>query len=240
VSSPGLRVLIVDDEAGIRGFLRATLEAHGYSVNEASTGEEALQVVPAFRPDLILLDLGLPGVGGKQVTSCLREWTQTPIIILSVQADESEKIAALDAGADDYLTKPFGSGELLARIRATTRRIGAQDSGPVFVTGDLTVDLADRAVRLGEKEVQLTPTEYSLLKAFVIHANKLLTHRQLLREVWGGAHYEDPQHLLRVNINNLRRKLEADPARPRYIITEPGVGYRLRAEPRISGTPASV
>ena len=152
MSSPGLRVLIVDDEAGIRGFLRATLEAHGYSVNEASTGEEALQVVPAFRPDLILLDLGLPGVGGKQVTSCLREWTQTPIIILSVQADESEKIAALDAGADDYLTKPFGSGELLARIRATTRRIGAQDSGPMFVTGDLTVDLADRAVRLGERD----------------------------------------------------------------------------------------
>jgi len=240
VSSPGLRVLIVDDEAGIRGFLRASLEAHGYSVNEASTGEEALQVVPAFRPDLILLDLGLPGVGGKQVTSCLREWTQTPIIILSVQADESEKIAALDAGADDYLTKPFGSGELLARIRATTRRIGQQDSGPLFVTGDLTVDLAGRAVRLGEKEVQLTPTEYSLLKAFVIHANKLLTHRQLLREVWGGAHYEDPQHLLRVNINNLRRKLEADPARPQYIITEPGVGYRLRTEPRVSATPSSV
>jgi two-component system, OmpR family, KDP operon response regulator KdpE len=234
VSSLGPRVLIVDDETGIRRFLRVSLEAHGYSVNEASTGEEALQIVPAFRPDLILLDLGLPGVGGKHVTSCLREWTQTPIIILSVQTDESEKIAALDAGADDYLTKPFGSGELLARIRATMRRVAQPDSGPLFVTGDLSVDLAGRAVRLGEKDVQLTPTEYSLLKAFVIHANKLLTHRQLLREVWGGAHYEDPQHLLRVNINNLRRKLEADPTRPQYIITEPGVGYRLRTEARAS------
>jgi len=236
----GPRVLIVDDEAGIRRFLSASLVARGYSVHEASSGEEALQVVPAFRPDIILLDLGLPGVGGQQVTSCLREWTQTPIIILSVQGDESEKIAALDAGADDYLTKPFGAGELLARIRAALRRVGQQDGSPAFVTGDLTVDLVSRAVRLGEKEVQLTPTEYSLLKAFVIHPNKLLTHRQLVREVWGGAHYEDAQHLLRVNISNLRRKLEADPARPHFIITEPGVGYRLRAEPHTSAAPAGV
>ena len=236
----GPRVLIVDDETGIRRFLRASLEAHGYSIHEASTGEEALQVVPAFRPDLVLLDLGLPGVGGKQVTSCLREWTQTPIIILSVQGDESAKIAALDAGADDYLTKPFGHGELLARIRAALRRAGQPENGPVFVTGDLSVDLADRAVRLGNAEVQLTPTEYSLLKAFVVHANKLLTHRQLVREVWGGAHYEDTQHLLRVNISNLRRKLEADPARPHYIITEPGVGYRLRTEASAPLEPSSV
>jgi two-component system KDP operon response regulator KdpE len=240
MSDLGSRVLIVDDEAGIRRFLRATLGVHGYSVQEASTGEEALQLVPAFRPDLILLDLGLPGIGGKQVTSCLREWTRTPIIILSVQGDESAKIAALDAGADDYLTKPFGNGELLARIRAALRRVGQQDSGPVLMTGDLTVDLAGRAVRLGEEVVQLTPTEYSLLKTFVVHANKLLTHRQLMREVWGGAHYEDAQHLLRVNISNLRRKLEADPARPQYIITEPGVGYRLRTEPRTSAAPSDV
>jgi two-component system KDP operon response regulator KdpE len=225
-------VLIVDDEAGIRRFLRASLEAHGYSIHEASSGEEALQVVPAFRPDLVLLDLGLPGVDGRQVTSCLREWTQTPIIILSVQGDESEKIASLDAGADDYLTKPFGKGELLARIRAALRRVGSPDGGPIFVTGDLTVDFAKREVRVDAAEVQLTPTEYSLLKAFVLNANKLLTHRQLVHDVWGGAHYEDAQHLLRVNISNLRRKLEADPARPRYIITEPGVGYRLRTEPR--------
>ena len=234
------RVLIVDDEAGIRKFLSASLVAHRYTVQEASSGEEALQVVPAFRPDIILLDLGLPGIGGKQVTSCLREWTQTPIIILSVQDDETEKIAALDAGADDYLTKPFGACELLARIRAALRRVGQQESGPIFVTGDLTVDLVGRAVRLGEKEVQLTPTEYSLLKTFVVHANKLLTHRQLVREVWGGAHYEDAQHLLRVNISNLRRKLEIDSARPHYIVTEPGVGYRLRTEPHVSAAPSNV
>ena len=240
MSDPGSRILIVDDETGIRRFLHASLESRGYLIHEASTGEEALQVVPAFRPDLILLDLGLPGMGGKQVTSSLREWTQTPIIILSVQGDESEKIAALDAGADDYLTKPFGAGELLARIRAALRRVGQQEGGPVFVTGELTVDLVGRSVQLGGKDVQLTPTEYSLLKTFVVHANKLLTHRQLVREVWGGAHYEDTQHLLRVNISNLRRKLEADPTRPHYIITEPGVGYRLRTESRLSAAPSNV
>jgi two-component system, OmpR family, KDP operon response regulator KdpE len=240
MSELGPRVLIVDDEPGIRRFLSASLRAHGYSIQEASSGEEALQVVPAFRPDLILLDLGLPGIDGKQVTTCLREWTQTPIIILSVQGDESAKIAALDAGADDYLTKPFGSGELLARIRAALRRASQQDNGVIFVTGDLSVDLVGRAVRLRDGEVRLTPTEYSLLKAFVVHANKLLTHRQLAREVWGGAHYEDIQHLLRVNISNLRRKLEANPARPQYIITEPGVGYRLRTESGASAAPSSV
>lgn len=235
----GPRVLIVDDEAGIRRFLRVSLEAHGYAIQEASSGEEALQVVPAFRPDLILLDLVLPGVGGRYVTSCLREWTQTPIIVLSVQGDESEKIAALDAGADDYLTKPFGNGELLARIRAALRRVGHQDNGPVFATRDLTVDFARRSVRRGAEDIQLTPTEYSLLRTLVLHANRLLTHRQLVREVWGGAHYEDAQHLLRVNISNLRRKLEPDPARPQYVITEAGVGYRLAADPRVLVAPSA-
>jgi two-component system, OmpR family, KDP operon response regulator KdpE len=232
MSDPGPRVLIIDDEVGIRRFLRTSLSAHGYSVHEASSGDEALQVVPAVRPDVIILDLGLPGIGGTEVTRCLREWTQTPIIILSVEGEESAKIAALDAGADDYLTKPFGPGELLARIRATLRRTTKPEGEPVFLTGDLRVDLAAREVRLRDAEVQLTPTEYSLLKTLVVHANKLLTHGQLVREVWGGAHYEDAQHLLRVNISNLRRKLETDPARPQYILTEPGVGYRLRAEPR--------
>jgi two-component system, OmpR family, KDP operon response regulator KdpE len=236
----GPRLLIVDDEADIRRVLRLSLRSHGYSVSEASTGEEALQVVPAFRPDLIILDLGLPGIGGTQVTVSLRNWTQTPIIILSVQGEESAKVAALDAGADDYLTKPFGTGELLARIRAALRRVSNPDGEPIFVLGDLTVDLTQRIVRLREQNVQLTPTEYSLLKAFVIHANRLLTHRQLVREVWGGAHYEDSHHLLRVNISNLRRKLEADSARPRYIITEPGVGYRLRTEPHTSPVPSDV
>ena len=234
MSDPGPRVLIVDDEIAMRRFLRTALAAHGYSVHEAASGEEAIQVVPAARPDIIILDLGLPGIDGKQVTKCLREWTQTPILILSVEGEETAKITALDAGADDYLTKPFGEGELLARIRAALRRAAKPEEGPVFVTGDLQVDLATRAVRLHDVDVQLTPTEYSLLKALVIHANKLLTHRQLVREVWGGAHYEDAQHLLRVNISNLRRKLEADPARPRYIVTEPGVGYRLRTESSVA------
>ena len=224
-------MLIVDDEAGIRRFLRLSLGAHGYSIQEAGTGEDALQVVPAFRPDIILLDLGLPGITGTEVTGCLRQWTQTPIIVLSVQAEETIKISALDAGADDYLTKPFGTGELLARIRAALRRATHQENEPVFAVGDLTVDFSARVVRIREEEVQLTPTEYSLLKTLIAHANALLTHRQLVREVWGGAHYVDTQHLLRVNISNLRRKLESDPARPHYIVTEPGVGYRLRIEP---------
>lgn len=231
MSDTGPRILVVDDETGIRRFLHVSLAARGYSVREASTGEEALQVVPAFRPDLIILDLGLPGMGGAEVTRSLRDWTQTPIIILSVQGEESAKIAALDAGADDYLTKPFGTGELLARMRAALRRVAKPDGEPVVVMGDLRIDLTERIVRLREEDVQLTPTEYSLLKLFVVHRNRLLTHRQLVREVWGGAHYEDAPHLLRVNISNLRRKLEADPARPRYIITEPGVGYRLRTDP---------
>ncbi len=233
----GQRILIVDDEPGIRRFLHASLTAQGYAVSEASSGEEALQAVPAYRPDVILLDLGLPGLGGTEVTSCLREWTQTPIIILSVQGEESAKIAALDAGADDYLTKPFGTGELEARIRAALRRSAKYETEPVFVAGELMVDLTERIVRMRGSDVQLTPTEFSLLKVMITHVNRLLTHRQLVREVWGGAHYEDVQHLLRVNISNLRRKLEEEPARPHYIVTEPGVGYRLRADQAQSAAP---
>ncbi len=240
MTEQGPRVLIVDDEPAIRRFLRASLSVHGYSVHEASTGEEALQVVPAVHPDVIILDLGLPDIGGAEIMTHLRQWSQTPIIILSVQGEESAKVAALDAGADDYLTKPFGAGELRARIRAALRRTYKEESGPVFTTGNLRVDLAARIVRLSEHEVQLTPTEYSLLKVLVIHAGKLLTHRHLAREVWGGAHYEDTQHLLRVNISNLRRKLEADPARPRYIVTEPGVGYRLQVEHPPDAAPTGV
>jgi two-component system, OmpR family, KDP operon response regulator KdpE len=238
VSGAGPRVLVVDDEPGIRRFLHVSLGARGYSVREASDGEEALQVVPAFRPDLIILDLGLPGIGGTEVTRSLRDWTHTPIIILSVQGDESAKIAALDAGADDYLTKPFGTGELLARMRAALRRASRPEGEPVLALGDLTIDLNERIVRRRGDDVPLTPTEYSLLKTFVIQANRLLTHRQLVREVWGGAHYEDVRHLLRVNISNLRRKLETDQTRPRFIVTEPGVGYRFRTEPQ-SGMDAS-
>ena len=187
-------------------------------------------MVPAARPDVIILDLGLPKMTGTEVTRCLREWTEIPIIILSVREEEGEKIAALDAGADDYLTKPFGPGELLARLRAALRRASKQETNSVFNVGDLMVDLAQRQVRVAGADVQLTPTEYDLLKALVLHAGKVLTHRQIVREVWGGAHYEDALHLLRVNVSNLRRKLEADATRPRFIVTEPGVGYRLRTE----------
>jgi two-component system, OmpR family, KDP operon response regulator KdpE len=224
------RILVVDDEEAIRRLLRASLSAHGYSVHEASTGAETIEAVRGKQPHVVILDLGLPDVSGTELTRSLREWTQTPIIILSVRGEESEKIAALDAGADDYLTKPFGPGELLARIRAALRRANTQEADPVFVTGTLTVDLIRREVRLGDTLVLLTPVEYGLLTAFVHHAGKVLTHRQIIREVWGGVHYDDALHLLRVNISNLRNKLEDDSTRPSYIVTEPGVGYRLRSD----------
>ena len=224
------RVLVIDDEPATRRFLRASLTSRGFEIYEASSGGEGLQSVPIVRPDLIILDLGLPDVDGIEVTRALREWTQTPIMILSVREQESDKIAALDAGADDYLTKPFGIGELRARMRVALRRAYALNTGVVFTAGDLEVDLVRRIVRLNGKKVQLTPTEYDLLKVLIRHVDKVLTHRQIIREVWGGACYEDEMHLLRVNVSNLRRKLEVDPARPRHILTEPGIGYRLLAE----------
>ena len=224
-----LRVLVVDDEPAIRRYLRTALGAHGYQIFEAATGQDGLAGAAVHRPDLIILDLGLPDLDGVQVTRQLREWSQAPIIILSVRGQETDKIAALDAGADDYLTKPFGAGELLARLRAAARRAAGPAPEPVFVQGDLTVDLARRLVMVAGREVTLTPTEYDLLRVLVAHAGRVLTHQQLLRQVW-GAGYEQDQHLLRVNISNLRRKLEPDAARPRYVQTEPGVGYRLRSE----------
>jgi two-component system, OmpR family, KDP operon response regulator KdpE len=224
-----LRVLVVDDEPAIRRFLRVSLSAHGCTVFEASNGQEALAGVAAHRPDLVILDLGLPDIDGLEVTRQLREWTRLPIIILSVRGEEAEKIAALDAGADDYLTKPFGTGELLARMRAAVRRTNNPTVEPLFASGSLTVDLNRRLVAVDGAAVQLTPTEYDLLRLLVTHAGKVLTHHQLLREVW-GAGYETEAHMLRVNISNLRRKLEPDASRPRYILTEPGVGYRLQTE----------
>ena len=188
-----------------------------------------MAAVTAQRPDVIVLDLGLPDLDGVDVTRMLREWTQIPIIILSVRGQEEDKIAALDAGADDYLTKPFGMGELLARMRVALRRASHAVGEPVFTSGELAVDLARRQVTVAGREVQLTPTEYDLLRVLVTHAGQVLTHRHLLREVW-GAGYEQETHMLRVNISNLRRKIEPDPTRPRYILTEPGVGYRLRSE----------
>jgi two-component system KDP operon response regulator KdpE len=220
------RILVVDDEPAIRRFLRVSLTARGYTIYEAADGESALQAVFSHRPDLLILDLGLPDLDGVQVTRSLREWTQIPIIILSVREQEADKISALDAGADDYLTKPFGLGELLARIRAALRHLAATASEPVFREGGLCVDLTRRLVTVDEREIQLTPTEYDLLRILVMNAGKVLTHGQLLHKVWGEG-YED-MHLLRVNISNLRRKIEPDAGRPTYIHTEPGVGYRLR------------
>jgi len=225
----GVRVLVVDDEPAIRRFLHASLAAHGYAIFEAGDGQAALSAVSADRPDLVILDLGLPDLDGIEVTRLLREWTRIPIIILSVRGQEADKIAALDAGADDYVTKPFGAGELLARMRVALRRAGQSSEEPVFTSDDLRVDLTRRVVTVAEREVQLTPTEYDLLRVLVTNAGKVLTHHQLLREVWGMG-YEQEMHMLRVNISNLRRKLEPDPTRPRYIRTEPGVGYRLHTD----------
>jgi two-component system KDP operon response regulator KdpE len=222
----GLRVLVVDDEPSIRRFLSVSLTAHGHTIVEASRGEEALAKVMSQRLDLIILDLGLPDIDGVEVTRRLREWTPIPILILSVRSGEADKVAALDAGADDYLTKPFGIEELLARIRTAMRHV-TPAAEPIFTTGELTVDAARRVVLAAGHEVQLTPTEYDLLRVLVIHAGKVLTHRHLVRELW-GPNAPDDLHALRVNISNLRRKIEPDPARPRYIVTEPGVGYRLR------------
>jgi two-component system KDP operon response regulator KdpE len=227
MTDSGPRVLVVDDEPAICRFLRVSLSAYGYAVFDAASGQEALLAVAMHRPDLVILDLGLPDMDGVAVTQRLRDWTQVPIIIVTVQEQEAAKIAALDAGADDYVTKPFGMGELLARMRAALRRATVPAGEPVFSSGQLTVDLGRRLVTIADHEVQLTPTEYELLRALVTHAGKVLTHRQLLRQVWGVA-YETEAHLLRVNMSNLRHKLEPDAARPIYIVTEPGVGYRLR------------
>jgi two-component system KDP operon response regulator KdpE len=226
MSEPGVRVLVVDDERSIRRFLKASLGSQ-FAIFEATTGEEALAAVAADRPDVILLDLGLPDIDGVEVTRRLREWSQTPIIVISVREQEKDKIAALDAGADDYLTKPFGVGELMARLRAALRRSAQTETEPVFETGSLVVDLNQRQVSVNGQPVSLTPTEYDLLRTLVRHAGKVLTHDQLLRAVWGTA-YESETHMLQVNISNLRRKIEPNPVRPSYIITEPGVGYRLK------------
>ena len=221
-----IRILVVDDEPAIRRFLRASLPAHGYEVFEAGTGREAVEGVRAHRPDLVILDLGLPDLDGVEVTRLLREWTSLPIIILSVREQEDDKVAALDAGADDYVTKPFGIGELLARMRVALRHQESGTGEPVLEVGGLTVDLEKRLVAVDGGHVSLTPTEYELLRMLVLNAGKVLTHRQLLQKVWGEGY--DDMHILRVNISNLRAKLEPDPGRPIYIHTEPGVGYRLR------------
>lgn len=221
------RILIVDDEQAIRRFLQTALDSNEFMLHEAADGHAALAAAVSLRPDLILLDLGLPDLDGVEVIKRLREWSQVAIIVLSVRDRESEKVAALNAGADDYLTKPFGVAELLARIQVVLRRSQQQVPEPVFCHDDLTVDLAHRRVLVQGMEVSLTPTEYDLLRLLVSHAGKVLTHSQILKQLWGMTYLDQPQ-VLRVNISNLRRKIETDPSRLRHIITEPGVGYRLR------------
>lgn len=222
-----IRVLVADDEPQIRRFLRTSLSAHGYTVLEASTGQEALLRGSDERPDILVLDLGLPDLDGMEVIRRIREWSQVPIIILSVRGREEDKIAALDAGADDYVTKPFGMGELMARIRAALRgRLAAETDQPVFRTGGLEVDLAKRQVKVEGREIKLTPNEYELLRVLVLNAGKVVTHQHLLREVWGPADV-DQTHYVRVYVGQLRQKIETDSSQPRYILTEPGVGYRL-------------
>jgi two-component system KDP operon response regulator KdpE len=224
-----LRVLIVDDEIEIRRFLRASLNAHGNTVFEASTGQEAQRMALDNRPDLMILDLGLPDTDGVNVTRSVREWSRMPIIILSVRNQEKDKIEALDAGADDYLTKPFGVGELMARIRVVMRRVVTPEGEPTYQVRNLAIDLARHRVSLSGKEIALTPTEYDLLKTLAQNAGKVMTHRQLINKVW-GAMYEDADRLLRVNIANIRKKIEDNPSKPVYLITELGIGYRLIAE----------
>jgi len=223
-----VRVLVVDDEQPVRKFLKVVLSSQNYEVDEAPTGQEGIDAVVKKKPDVIMLDLGLPDMDGIEVIRVLREWSRIPIIVLSVRGSEKDKIAALDNGADDYLTKPFGVGELLARLRAALRRLNTEN-GPVFTSGDLKVDLAHHMVFVSENPIQLTPNEFGLLKSLVTHAGMVVTHRQLLHEVWGLA-YLNENHMLHVNISNLRRKIEVDASRPVHIITEPGVGYRLRVD----------
>jgi two-component system, OmpR family, KDP operon response regulator KdpE len=225
-------VLLVEDEPQMRRFLRAALTSHDYRLIEAGTAKEGIAHASARNPDIILLDLGLPDRDGLDVTRDLREWSTTPIIVLSARGREQDKVAALDLGADDYLTKPFGVDELLARIRVALRhasRPAGALTESVFEAGDVRVDLAGREVTRAGTPVHLTPTEYKLLSLLIRHAGKVLTHRQLLKEVW-GVNYADQSHYVRVYMAQLRQKLEADPARPRLILTEPGVGYRLKAE----------
>jgi two-component system KDP operon response regulator KdpE len=228
---PAPTALLIEDEPQIRRFVRAALEAEGWQVHEAETVRRGLIEAGTRKPDLLVLDLGLPDGDGIELIRDVRGWSPVPIIVLSARADEADKVAALDAGADDYLTKPFGVGELLARVRANLRRPRvADDAQPVLRFGDVEVDRLARVVRRAGAEVHLTPTEYRLLTVLLANAGRVLTHRQLLREVWGPSHAEQ-NHYLRIYMGHLRQKLEQDPAQPRHLLTETGVGYRLLLQP---------
>jgi two-component system KDP operon response regulator KdpE len=223
-------IVLIEDEPEIRRFLRVTLGSQGYRLFDAATGADGLVEAASRQPDLVILDLGLPDMDGLEVIRRLREWTSVPIVVLSARGQERDKVTALDAGADDYVEKPFAPGELSARVRVALRHAAARETGETtLAVGDLVVDRARRRVTVSGREVHLTPIEYRLLGALVQHAGRVLTHRQLLSDVWGPTHAEQP-HYLRVFMAQLRRKLEPDPARPRYLLTEPGVGYRLAGE----------
>jgi two-component system, OmpR family, KDP operon response regulator KdpE len=227
IPDPALKILIVDDERPIRRFLNASL-GNRYKILEAENGKDAIKIAAINHPEVIILDLGLPDMDGTDVTRRLREWTDVPIIVISVRDSEQDKVAALDAGADDYITKPFGASELAARIRVALRRSNKSEGElATFQNDDLIIDFAKRDVRINNLPVTLTPTEYSILRTLVTHTGKVLTHQQLIKEVWGGD-YEVNAHLLRVNVSNLRRKIERNSLQPRHIITEPGIGYRFK------------
>jgi two-component system KDP operon response regulator KdpE len=218
--------LIIDDEKPIRRLLRLALENEGYMVHETENGQQGLIDAAAYKPDVVVLDLGLPDLDGLQVLKRLREWSQVPVLILSVKQEVGDKVAALDLGADDYLTKPFHTAELAARLRALRRHAQPEPDQPVFKSGALVVDLVGRTAHLKGKELHLTPTEYSLLRVLIQHAGKIVTHRQLLHDVWGPNAEEQSQYL-RVYMAHLRKKIEADPADPRLLLNDPGIGYRL-------------
>lgn len=226
--APGLKplVLVIDDELQIRRLLRVCLEANGFRMVEAANAAEGITVAAQQRPELVLLDLGLPDADGVTVLKRLREWSQVPVVVLSVRDREDDKIKALDNGADDFVTKPFGSGELLARVRVALRHSQPAAESALFVSGPLQVDLTARVVKVNGRETKLTATEYALLRLFVRHAGKVLTHQQILREVW-GPNYVEQTHYLRVYVAHLREKLEAEPSKPALLVTEPGIGYRL-------------
>jgi two-component system KDP operon response regulator KdpE len=224
--SDGPRVLVVDDEPQIVRGLRVVLRNAGFQVDSAGTKEEALDALSHRPPDAVLLDLVLPDGSGVDVCKQVREWSLVPIVVVSAVGDEREKVRALDAGADDYVTKPFGSQELTARLRAVLRRVSDTTTEPAITVGDIVIDVADRRVTRGDEQIHLTPIEFDLLRVLAQNRGRLVTHRHLLQEVWGPA-YDTETHYLRVHVAHIRRKLELDPARPRYVITEPGVGYRL-------------
>jgi len=232
MSEPKPVIVAIEDDPQIRRFLKTGLESHGFQIHEADGGKLGLIEAANRKPDLVILDLGLPDMDGVEVVKRIREWSSMPVIVLSARTMETDKVAALDAGADDYLTKPFGLGELLARIRVALRHAqagGSQDEEGVFAVANLKVDLPHRRIHVDGREVHLTPIEYRLLAVLVKHAGKVLTHRQLLKDVWGPGHVER-SHYLRIYMAGLRHKLEADPARPRFLLTEVGVGYRLAAD----------